>query len=173
MERYIPDVYQKSIFTIDYDCLMDRGISYLLMDLDNTIAPINMKTPNDKIKDLFKELDEKGFKVIIFSNTTVSRVRKFAEVLNVEYYAKCFKPFAKSYLKVIANDDLNISSIACIGDQLFTDVYGGNRMGMTTVLVNPISQKDCFITTFNRLREKAVYKKLRDNNLFTKGKYYE
>ena len=68
MEKYIPDIYQKSIYTINYDVLLLRGIKCLLFDLDNTIAPVNIKSPSKKTKELFDDLKSKGFKIIIFSN---------------------------------------------------------------------------------------------------------
>ena len=66
MEKYIPDIYQKSIYTIDYDKLLNRGIKYLLFDLDNTIVPVTLRKPNKKIKELFEDLKDKGFIIIIF-----------------------------------------------------------------------------------------------------------
>ena len=46
-------------------------------------------------------------------------------------------------------------------------------IGITTILVNPIGTKERFFTKINRRFEKQILKKLRDNDLFTKGKYYE
>ena len=63
--------------------------------------------------------------------------------------------------------------IACIGDQLLTDIKGGNKMGLTTILVNPLGIKERFSTRINRYFEKKIFRKLRDKDLFTKGKYYE
>ena len=37
-------------------------------------------------------------------------------------------------------------SSAMIGDQLFTDIYGGNRLGLLTILVNPLSPRDALPT---------------------------
>ena len=79
MERYVPDIYQKSIHTINYDSLLSRGIKCLLFDLDNTIAPIDAKLPSKEVKILFKELKEKGFKVVIFSNSPKVRVKPFSD----------------------------------------------------------------------------------------------
>ena len=56
MEKYIPDVYQKSIYTIDYQKLKSSGIHCLLFDLDNTLVPASVKVPNKKIKELFDDL---------------------------------------------------------------------------------------------------------------------
>ena len=83
------------------------------------------------------------------------------------------KPFKRKYKKVIEKYNLQESEIACIGDQLLTDIKGGNKMGLTTVLVNPVGVNEKFVTKINRYFEKKILRKLRDNNLFAKGKYYE
>ena len=63
--------------------------------------------------------------------------------------------------------------MAIIGDQLLTDVLGGNKIGITTILVNPLSDKDSIFTIFNRSKEKRIMKKLKKEDLFVKGRYYE
>lgn len=173
MERYIPDVYQKSIYAINYDLLYNRGIRCLLFDLDNTIVPITLKKPNKKIRELFDALKTKGFKIIIFSNSPKNRVKPFKEELDVDCCALASKPFKKKYLKVLNEYNFNVSEVACIGDQLLTDIKGGNKVGITTILVNPIGTKELLLTKVNRYFEKNILRKLRDNDLFTKGKYYE
>jgi len=173
MEKYIPDIYQKSIYSINYDALYSRGIRCLLIDLDNTIAPITVKEPNKKTKELFDMLKMKGFKVIIFSNSPRPRVKPFKDILDVDCCANAGKPFKKKYKKILEEYKLAVASVACIGDQLLTDIKGGNKMGLTTILVNPIGAKERFVTKLNRYFEKKIFHKLRANDLFTKGKYYE
>ena len=173
MEKYIPDIYQKSIYTINYDTLYNRGIRCLLIDLDNTIVPITMKKPNKKVKELFDDLKTKGFKVIIFSNSPKTRVKPFKDELDVDWCARALKPFKFKYNKILEEYKLNVATVACIGDQLLTDIKGGNNIGVTTILVNPIGTKEKFMTRINRYFERKILKKLRDNDLFTKGKYYE
>jgi HAD superfamily phosphatase (TIGR01668 family) len=173
MEKYIPDVYQKSIYTIDYSKLTDRGIKCLLFDLDNTLVPASIKVSNKKIKSLFKELKEKGFDIYIFSNSPKSRVKVFADELQVKYYASATKPLKRKFVKLLYENDYNESEVAIIGDQILTDVLGGNLVGITTILVNPISQKDFFLTNFTRIIERKIIKKLRNYELFTLGKYYD
>ena len=63
--------------------------------------------------------------------------------------------------------------IAAIGDQLMTDILGANRVGVRSILVNPISNVDFAITGINRFAEARIMKKLHKRDLFTKGKYYE
>ena len=173
MEKYIPDVYQKSIYTIDYKKLANRGIKCLLFDLDNTLVPASIKESNKKLRGLFKELKEKEFDVYIFSNSPKSRVKVFADDLEVKYYASTRKPFKRVLVKHLYENDYNESEVAIIGDQLLTDVLCGNSVGITTVLVNPISQKDFVLTRFTRILERKIMKKLRNCDLFTLGKYYD
>lgn len=173
MEMYIPDIYQKSIYAIDYQKLTNRGIKCLLFDLDNTMVPISMKAPNKKLKDFVHELKQKGFKVIIFSNSNKKRLLPFKNELEVDCSASSNKPKPKKFLQVLKIYGYAVSEVAIIGDQLLTDVLGGNRVGITTILVNPISTKDFFWTRFSRRKEAKIMQKLRDNDLFTKGRYYE
>ena len=173
MEIYVPDMYQKSIYSIDYKKLLERGIKCLLFDLDNTIVPVKMKEPNEKLKDLFEELKEMGFKLIIFSNSPKSRLRPFKEGLKVDCSASTRKPKSKKFLQVLNIYGLAVSEVAIIGDEILTDVVGGNRIGITTILVNPISKQDMFLARFRRVYEKHIMKRLRDRDLFSKGRYYE
>ena len=67
MNNFIPDIYQRNIFTINYQKLKERGIKCLLFDLDNTLAPMMAKEPSKELKELFMHLDELNFKVVIIS----------------------------------------------------------------------------------------------------------
>ena len=173
MEKYKPDLYQKSVYSIDYDKLKERGIECLLIDLDNTLISPFVKVPNDRLKKLFQELKEKGFHVILFSNALKRRVRPFQEALGVEAISFACKPSKRKYLKVLEKNHYNESQVAMIGDQLLTDVLGGNKAGITTILINPVSPKDHFPVNLFRCYERHIMKKLRGQNLFVRGKYYE
>lgn len=173
MEIYVPDMYQKSIYSIDYKKLLSRGIKCLLFDLDNTIVPVKEKEPNEKIKELFDELKAMGFKLIIFSNSPKSRLKPFKEELKVDCSASSHKPKAKKFLQVLDIYGYGVSEVAIIGDEILTDVLGGNKIGITTILVNPIGKKDLRAAKFRRIYEKHIMKKLRNRDLFSKGRYYE
>lgn len=173
MEKYIPDMYQKNIFSIDYQKLLNKGIKCILFDLDNTLVPITNCKPNEEVKKLFNDLKDKGFKVIIFSNSTKKRLKNFKDELQVECISSARKPMKNKFLYVLENYQLNINEVAIIGDQILTDIVGGNKVGIMTILVTPISDKDFFITKFNRIRERHIMKKLRNKDLFSKGRYYE
>jgi len=172
MEIFVPDVYQKSIFDINYKKLKKKGIKCLLFDLDNTIAPYTVTVPDNKIKDLFAELED-DFKVIIMSNSGKDRLRPFKEKLNVDVAVRSRKPLKKKYKKIMALYNFKDNEIACIGDQIMTDIFGGNRMGFTTVLVNPIGPIEPITTKFNRIFERMILKSFSDKGILEKGKYYE
>ncbi|MDD2238985.1 MAG: YqeG family HAD IIIA-type phosphatase, partial [Bacilli bacterium] len=55
---FVPDIYQKSIFDINFKKLKRNGIKCIIFDLDNTLAPINVKSPSKKVKDLMEDLKE-------------------------------------------------------------------------------------------------------------------
>ncbi len=173
MDNFIPNIYQKSIYKVDYHKLYANGIRCLLFDLDNTIVPVGVKIPNKKVIELIEELKKIGFKVVIFSNSNKKRLKKFKEILNVDCSARTKKPFKKKYLKIMKLYDLNESQIACVGDQLLTDIFGANKVGFTSILVNPVSSADKWITKFNRMTEKVIYNKLEKKQIFLRGSYYE
>ena len=81
---FVPDIYQKSIHDINYKKLKNNGIKCIIFDLDNTIAPVNVKSPSKRVKDLMAELDEMGFKLIIMSNATKKRIEPFKDILGLD-----------------------------------------------------------------------------------------
>lgn len=171
MEQYVPDVYQESIFKINYELLKSKGIKCLLFDLDNTIAPYNKKECTMEVKELFKKI-KKEFDIFIFSNSPKSRVSKFAYELEIGYVSNAKKPNNTKFLKILQENKYNENEVAIIGDQIVTDIKGGNNVGIISVLVNPISSYDPIWTKIGRLREKRIIKKLRKMNLF-KGRFYD
>jgi len=173
MEKYIPVIYQKSIYTIDYSKLLSNGITCLLYDLDNTIISLDSKEMPEKAKDLFISLKQKGFKVILFSNSPKSKVDIYKKYLNVDGIHLALKPYSIKFKKLIKNYRLKVDEIAIIGDQIMTDVVGGNKIGITTILVNPITTNEHIFSKINRILERRKIKKLEAKNLFRKGKYYD
>lgn len=172
MEKYIPDVYQKSIYNINYEKLYLQGIKCLLFDLDNTISPAKEKVLCNKTKKLFDSL-KKDFKIILFSNNFEKRVKEFSQFYDVEFEYLSLKPLSHKYKKVLRLNNYKPSKVAAIGDQIVTDIYGGNKAGIMTILVDPISQIDEKETFINRKIEKMIFKKFEKQELFKKGRYYD
>ena len=173
LDKFVPDIYQQSIFTINYKALKKSGIKCLLFDLDNTLVPVNAKTPQVKEKELIEGLKEMGFKVIIISNSKKERLEPFKEGFNVDTAANSKKPFKSKYIKIMKLYHFKDNQIATIGDQLLTDIYGANRLGLTSILVNQIGKDDFFGTKINRFFEKIIMHFLAKKGLFKKGEYHD
>jgi len=173
VDLFLPDKYYKSIFTVNYLKLKKKGVKCLLFDLDNTLVPVNVKVPTEKIKDLFNDLKDLDFKVIIVSNNSKKRVAPFKKALEVDSSCRAFKPLKSKFSRIMKIYKFEQSEIAIIGDQLLTDILGGNRSGITTILVNPVSVKDEAVTKISRKIEKRIEKQFAKKDLFKRGRYYE
>lgn len=172
MKKLIPNMYQESIYTINYEKLKKNKIKCLLFDLDNTCVGYHEKNPNKELKELFTRLTKMGFKVIIFSNSTPKRLAPFS-ILNVILHPSSRKPFSKNFAKILKQYHYQKKEVCIIGDQLFTDILGGNKVGIQTCLVNPLTNNDFIFTKIFRATEQLVFKKLAEKNILIKGEYYE
>ncbi len=172
MDLFYPDIYAQSIYKINYKKLKKRGIKCLLFDLNNTLVSYDVDYPNDKLRELIFEL-EKTFKVIIVSNSGKDRIRPFKEKLNIDASYNSKKPFKKKFKKIMNLYNYQDTEIAMIGDTLITDIWGGNRMGFTTILVNSISEDEPFYMHFIKKIDQYIIKKFNKKGLLIKGEYYE
>ena len=173
MEFYVPDIYKKSVYDIDYKKLKNNGIKCILFDLDNTLIEYKQKEPSKEALDLINRLKDLGFKVIIYSNGLTKRVKSFGEAFGIECYAFCKKPQDKKLRNLLKELRYNESEVAIIGDQILRDIILGNIVGITTILTTPISKKEFIFTKLNRRSENKLIKKLSKLDLFYRGKYYE
>lgn len=173
MEKFIPDMYAQNIYTINYKKLKRKNIKCLCFDMDNTLVPYTEDAPSQEVKELFHMLSN-DFKVCIISNATKKRLTPFKEELNVDTAYLSFKPLKRKYKKIINLYEYKPEEIACIGDQLVTDILGANRVGCVSILVNAMCPtKEPFTTRVNRMIERKIIKKLNKKGLLEKGAYYE
>lgn len=172
MDIFIPDIYQKSIYDINYKKLKKSGIKCILFDLDNTLVPYTTKEPSKEVKDLFARLNS-DFKLIILSNSGKNRLRPFKQILNVDVAYSSKKPLKGKYKKILEIYGYKKEEIAAIGDQLMTDVYGANRMGMTSIFVNRIGPVEPITTRFNRIWERKLIKRFNKKGVLIQGEYYD
>lgn len=173
MSIFLPDIYQKSVYTINYENLKNAGIKIILFDLDNTITPVSASIPSKKMKDLFEDIKDMGLKPIIMSNSGKKRVEPFKDELFVDAACSSTKPLKRKYKKILSIYDVKPNEVAAIGDQLLTDVFGANRMGITSILVNQISASDFKCTKLNRVFENMIISHYTKRGVFKKGEYYE
>ena len=172
MNNFIPDIYEKNVFTIDYKKLKSNGIKCILFDLDNTLAPLANDKPSKDIKELFAYIDDLNMKAIILSNSKKKRVAPFKEILNVDSACLAMKPLKRKYKKVLKMYGYKFSEVAAVGDQILTDVYGANRIGIMSIFVDKLSDDEKLITKFNRNFEKMILNNLKKKGVYEFEKYY-
>ena len=128
-----------NIYEISGAALGRRGIRLLLADLDNTLVPYGVPLPDEKLKGWRDELAAHGVTLFILSNNRhESRPCTFAQALDVPYIGHAGKPKTASFVKAMEQMGVAPEQTAIVGDQIFTDVLGGNRAGVATILVKPI-----------------------------------
>jgi hypothetical protein len=151
-----PHDYYRSVYDIDLDALTRDGIDTLLIDLDNTLLKRDATEVPDEIREWAAKILDSGFKVRIVSNNWHSHVAGVAVKIGFDIVAKALKPFPFAFARALAVMDSDRRRAAVIGDQLFTDVLGGNLMGMRTILVTPLSSSDLPHTLLLRRIEKVL-----------------
>lgn len=156
LKDFAPDLYVKSIYHIDLEALKKRGVKSIITDLDNTLVEADSPIHTPELIKWLDDLQEKGFNVIIVSNNNKTRVSEFAEPLTVPYIHQAKKPTSSAFKKALQMLNSSVHETVVIGDQLLTDVFGGNRMGLYTILVVPISEKEQFRTKINRAIERKL-----------------
>lgn len=166
-ERLLPHQLVGTVFDIDLASLMDMGVRGIITDLDNTLvsAGTALATPEliawlDKVKSL-------GFQVVILSNNNLMRVAKFAEPLGIPFIPAARKPFNKAFKQALNLLDLKAEQAVVVGDQMMTDVLGGRRMGLHTILVTPIARaEEGWGTRMNRRIERIALSRLTKQGLW-------
>lgn len=156
MKKLQPKMYFRTIEDISVKTLKKRGVKGLILDIDNTLVPPHTPEADDRAKRFVKRMEEE-FKICIVSNNIYERAEKFANSFPVDFICDGNKPAKKPFLLAIEKLKLEPSEIAVIGDQIFTDVWGANRMNMISVLVNPICDKEGKFVKFKRILEKMVF----------------
>lgn len=147
--KLIPNYLFDSIYDIDLQRLRDRGVTLLLADLDNTLVPYGIKTPTEKVRAWKEELEQAGITLFILSNSRKpGRAQRFAEALGVPYEGHAGKPKSGGFHRAMTRMGATPEQTAIVGDQIFTDIWGGNNAGVTTLMVRPIE----FGTVFRAAR---------------------
>jgi HAD superfamily phosphatase (TIGR01668 family) len=159
----------RSIHDIDLRALKKAGIKGIITDLDNTLVKTRATHADQQVTAWFKRLKDEGFKVVIVSNNTYKRVSSFSDPLGIPFVHGARKPTPLGFRKSLEVLGLLPSETAVIGDQILTDVYGGNRLGMYTILVQPVTlEGEKWVTKVNRTFEKFAIRRMRKKGIFPK-----
>lgn len=154
-DRFFPDRYVASTYVIDFEKLYEEGYRGLIFDIDNTLVPHGAPADARAIA-LFDRLKKIGFKCCLISNNQEPRVKMFNEPIQVDYVYNTHKPSTKNYRKAMEIMGTDETNSVFIGDQLFTDIWGAKRTGISNILVKPIHPKEEIQIVLKRYLEKIV-----------------
>jgi HAD superfamily phosphatase (TIGR01668 family) len=156
LKIFFPDLFIDTIYEIDVDTLKKRGIKGLIIDIDNTLTAHNKPEADKTLIEWIEQVKSQGLRICLVSNNSEGRVMIFNKALNLDAIYRANKPSKKPFIKAMGYLGTKPQETAVIGDQIFTDIWGGNRLNMFTILVIPISQKEFFFIKFKRLVEKFI-----------------
>ncbi len=155
--RWCPDEVVSGVTDIDPTTLVQQGIRAVLLDLDNTLVPWQRMDIPEAIRHWVEAMKQAGLRLCLVSNT---RRRRRLEVLSKElgiaYVPKALKPRRYGLRQALEQLGTAPQQAVMIGDQIFTDVWGGNRMGMRTILVLPMARREFIGTKVSRLLERIL-----------------
>lgn len=134
LKNFYPYAYVNSVWAIDYAALYQQGYRAIIFDIDNTLVH-HGDDANQKIIDLFKQIHAIGFKTLLLSNNNQQRIERFIQHIPTQYIADASKPNPANYLKALEILGTEKHETLMIGDQLFTDIFGANRSGIPSILV--------------------------------------
>lgn len=158
-KRFTPKLFVDDIFQIPLSLLEEKGKKALLFDLDNTITAHHSAFVDEKTCAWFSSLEDYGLRACLLSNNKDRRVKKVAEQLKIPYIHRAKKPGKAGFKRAFTAMDTDIQASVMVGDQLFTDIWGGNRAGLYTILVRPISKKELWGTRhISRPLERLIWR---------------
>lgn len=155
LEKFYPDAYVDSTYTIDFEDWYAKGYRGVLFDIDNTLVPHGAPA-DERAAAFFEKLRATGFRYCLISNNQLPRVQPFAEAVQAYYIEDAHKPSVKGYRKAMERMGTNVQNTLFVGDQLFTDVYGARRAGIKSILVKPIHPKEEIQIVLKRYLERIV-----------------
>lgn len=157
LKHFLPNEHVKSILDITPKHLIDMGMKGIITDLDNTLVEWDRPSATPQLIKWYEEMKQNNILVTIVSNNRSEyRVKSFSDPLGIPFIFQAKKPLGWGFLKAVSRMNIKREESVVIGDQLLTDVLGGNLSGFHTILVVPVAQTDGFFTKFNRFVERRI-----------------
>ena len=157
----MPQILLPDVYGLTDEFLETHGIRGIIFDIDNTLVGFRTPVPTEENRALFERLKSKGIQIAIASNNNKERVRRYAEGLGILHYHRSCKPLGFILRRIRRQFNLPKGQIALVGDQIYTDMLGGNLAGMLTVLVEPIDMKETVFFKIKRALERPVVERRR------------
>ena len=131
-----------SVLTLTPDLIQKYGLKGLVLDVDETLVPITAGSTFPELQAWIEEIRSCTALWLVSNNLSEARIGGIARSLNLPYYLGAAKPSRRKIRASLQEMNLPAYQVGMVGDRLFTDVLAGNRLGMFTILVEPIIHPD-------------------------------
>ena len=139
IKLFQPDiVVAGTVLNLNPETLLARGIQGIIFDVDNTLVPIHEEVAAPEIEVWLQPIREQFQIWLVSNNLDIGRIRKIAQQIEIGYISRAAKPSRRALRQAIEHMSLPPEQVAIVGDRLLTDVLAGNRLGLLTVLVEPL-----------------------------------
>ena len=159
MTILLPKEMSRRITDLTPEFFISRGIRLIVLDVDNTLTTHDNPVPADGVVEWIRKMKEAGLLLTILSNNYRSRVEPFAEKLGLDFISMACKPLTVGLSRACRRFQLKPEQICLIGDQIFTDVFGGNLKGVLTVLVEPYELETGWMFHLKRKLERPIIRR--------------
>ncbi|HHW17637.1 MAG TPA: YqeG family HAD IIIA-type phosphatase [Firmicutes bacterium] len=157
MKLFTPSLHVKTIYEIPFSWLKERSVTSVITDLDNTLVPWRDYRVAKDLSDWFDSLHSEGFRTVILTNARPSpTIQKMSEDLKTELVVGARKPISRFFRLALEKVSARPHEACVVGDQIFTDVLGGNLIGCYTILVDRIGDREFLGTRIMRLFERLI-----------------
>ncbi len=119
--------------------LQEFGLKGLVLDVDDTIVSTRERDMSPEFLDWLVEIKQVAQVSLVSNNISRSRISRIANSLDLPYAFGAAKPSRRKLRPVVTQMGLPVEQVAMVGDRIFTDVLAGNRLGMFTILVEPVA----------------------------------
>lgn len=140
----MPKYRFKSVLDITPEDLRKMGAEAVGLDIDNTLAPDGTMRFLDGVQEWIDAIQNAGFPIMLISNGTHIRVLPIASRFRLPFVGLSMKPSSFGLRRAAKRMQVDITRLAMLGDQLFSDVKAANRCGAIAVRIDPIPAKSLY-----------------------------
>lgn len=134
-----PDLFlEGSVLSLTPDILQQYQLKGLVLDVDETLVPVKITEASAELRQWVEQTRQVATLWLVSNNLSDTRIGGIARSLNLPYIIGAVKPSRRKLRQAVTAMNLPVEQVAMVGDRLFTDMLAGNRLGMFTILVEPI-----------------------------------
>ena len=152
----LPTLMANGVTHISPAFLRERGIRLLMLDFDNTVEPYTTNEPTPAVAAWLETMKESDIPVCVVSNSRNDRVPTFCRKYGLDCILRSRKPFPVGIPRCLKKYGVPAKDALMVGDQIFTDTFGGNLSGTQTLLVKPINNHNFWLKLRHLLEQPFI-----------------